>query len=60
MKCPKCQPENSEDARFCNGYGHNLTILSGLFPQNLYFDEKTGKINKVDDLITAGSIFTSL
>jgi len=60
MKCPKCEHEYSEDAGFCNGCGHNLTILSELSPQNLSFNEKIGNINKVDDLITTGSIFTSL
>ena len=46
MKCPKCQHENSEDARFCNGCGHNLTILSELSPPNLSFDEKIDKIQR--------------
>jgi hypothetical protein len=26
IKCPKCQFENSEDARFCNGCGHKLEL----------------------------------
>jgi len=26
MKCPKCQRENPEDARFCNGCGHKLEV----------------------------------
>ncbi len=26
MKCPKCQSENPEDARFCNGCGQNLEL----------------------------------
>jgi class 3 adenylate cyclase/tetratricopeptide (TPR) repeat protein len=26
MKCPKCQFENPEDARFCNGCGHKLEL----------------------------------
>jgi len=26
MKCPKCQFENPEDARFCNGCGHQLEL----------------------------------
>jgi class 3 adenylate cyclase len=27
MKCPKCQAENPEDARFCNGCGHKLELF---------------------------------
>jgi predicted ATPase/class 3 adenylate cyclase len=26
MECPKCQHENPEDARFCNGCGHKLEV----------------------------------
>ena len=26
MECPKCQHENPEDARFCNGCGHKLEL----------------------------------
>jgi len=26
MKCPECQHENPEDARFCNGCGHKLEV----------------------------------
>ena len=26
MKCPHCQHENPEDARFCNGCGHKLEL----------------------------------
>jgi len=26
MKCPKCQFENPEDAKFCNGCGHKLEL----------------------------------
>jgi class 3 adenylate cyclase/tetratricopeptide (TPR) repeat protein len=27
MKCPKCQHENPEDARFCNECGHKLELI---------------------------------
>jgi class 3 adenylate cyclase/tetratricopeptide (TPR) repeat protein len=27
MKCPKCQHENPEDARFCNGCGNKLELV---------------------------------
>jgi class 3 adenylate cyclase/tetratricopeptide (TPR) repeat protein len=46
MKCPKCQRENPEDARFCNGCGHNLTIPSQPSPEDLSFDEKIDKIQR--------------
>ena len=26
MRCPECQHENPEDARFCNGCGHKLEL----------------------------------
>jgi class 3 adenylate cyclase len=46
MKCPKCQHENPEDARFCNGCGHNLTLPSEPIPKDLSFDEKIDKIQR--------------
>ena len=46
MKCPKCQFENPEDARFCMGCGHNLTPPSEPLPRELSFDEKLDKIKR--------------
>jgi class 3 adenylate cyclase/tetratricopeptide (TPR) repeat protein len=46
MKCPKCQHENPEDARFCMGCGYNLTYPSKAAPQALSYDEKIAKIQR--------------
>jgi class 3 adenylate cyclase len=46
MKCPECQHENPEDASFCNGCGHNLTLPSEPSSKALSFDEKLDKIQR--------------
>jgi class 3 adenylate cyclase len=46
MKCPKCQFENPEGAKFCNECGHDLTSTSRATPQVLSFDEKLEKIQR--------------
>ena len=46
MKCPKCQFENPEDARFCMGCGHNLTLPSEPSPIELSFDERIARIQR--------------
>ena len=46
MKCPKCQHENPEDARFCMGCGYNLTLSSEPTPKDLSYDEKLAKIQR--------------
>jgi len=46
MKCPKCQFDNPEGAKFCNECGHNLTPASKAIPQVLSLDEKLEKIQR--------------
>ena len=46
MKCPKCQFENPEGAKFCNECGHNLIPTSKATPETLTFDEKLEKIQR--------------
>ena len=46
MKCPNCQHENSEEAKFCNECAHDLTLPSEPTPKELSLDEKTEKIQK--------------
>jgi len=46
MKCPECQTENPEGAKFCIECGHALTSLSNKAPQALSFDEKIDKIQR--------------
>ncbi|MBU4427018.1 MAG: AAA family ATPase, partial [Proteobacteria bacterium] len=47
MKCPKCQHENPDDAKFCNECAHNLAIPSPEAPpKELSFDEKIDKIQR--------------
>jgi len=46
MKCPKCQFDNREGAKFCNECGHNLTPPSEQAPKELSFDEKIDKIQR--------------
>ena len=46
MKCPKCQTDNPEGAKFCNECGHNLTLPSEPSPEDLSFDEKLDKIQR--------------
>jgi len=46
MKCPKCQLENSESAKFCNECGHYLILTSKTIPQTLSFDEKLKKFQR--------------
>ena len=46
MKCPKCQHENPEDARFCMGCGNNLTLPPESPATELSFDEKLDKIQR--------------
>jgi len=46
MKCPKCQLENPEGAKFCNECGHYLIPISKATPQVLSFDEKLEKIQR--------------
>ena len=44
MKCPKCQRENPEDARFCNGCGIELELAC----------PKCGKANPPDSSFCNG------
>ncbi len=46
MKCPRCQFENPEGARFCIECGHNFTSASTATPKVLSFDEKLEKIQR--------------
>ena len=46
MKCPKCQLENPEGAKFCNECGYYLIPISKATPQVLSFDEKLEKIQR--------------
>jgi len=46
MKCPKCQFENPEGAKFCNECAQDLKPSSELSPQSLTFDEKLDKIQR--------------
>jgi class 3 adenylate cyclase len=46
MRCPKCQHENPEDARFCNRCAQQLTPSSEASSQALSFDEKLNKIQR--------------
>jgi class 3 adenylate cyclase len=46
MKCPRCQHENPEDARFCNRCAQELTPSSEASSQALSFDEKLNKIQR--------------
>jgi hypothetical protein len=46
MKCPKCQHENPEDARFRMGCGNKLTLPSESPSLELSFDEKLNKIQR--------------
>ena len=46
MKCPECQHENPEDARFCMGCGNNLTLPPESPATELSFDEKLDKIQR--------------
>ena len=46
MKCPECQHENPEDARFCMGCGNNLTLPPESPATELSFDEKLEKIKR--------------
>jgi len=46
MKCPRCQFENPEKAKFCIECGQNLTSASTATPQVLSFDEKLEKIQR--------------
>jgi len=46
MKCPKCQHENPDGAKFCNECAQALLPSSTLSPQTLSFDEKIDKIQR--------------
>ena len=46
MKCPKCQSENREEAKFCDECGHNLTLTPDASPLKLSADEKIDKIQR--------------
>jgi hypothetical protein len=46
MKCPKCQHENPDDAKFCNECAHKLTLPPEPVPKVLSFDEKLEKIQR--------------
>ncbi len=46
MKCPECQHENPEAARFCMGCGNNLTLPPESPATELSFDEKLDKIKR--------------
>ena len=46
MKCPRCQHENPDGAKFCIECGHNLTLPSEPTLEELSFDEKLDKIQR--------------
>jgi class 3 adenylate cyclase/tetratricopeptide (TPR) repeat protein len=46
MRCPNCQCDNPEGAKFCAECGNNLTATSKATPQVLSFNEKLEKIQR--------------
>ena len=46
MKCPKCQHENPQEARFCMGCGHSLISDSSPSLQAPSIDEKIDKLQR--------------
>jgi class 3 adenylate cyclase len=47
MKCPKCQFENPEGAKYCNECGHSLAVTPQMpFPKDLSFDEKIANMQQ--------------
>lgn len=46
MKCPKCQFENSETAKFCNECGNSFSPSSKTTPQLHSYDDKLQKIQR--------------
>ena len=53
MKCPKCQFENPEGAKFCSECGHGLLITSKTPSQVVSFD---GKLEKIQRYLPKGLI----
>jgi class 3 adenylate cyclase len=46
MKCPNCQFENPEDAKFCNECGHRLALTPEISSQTLSFEKRLEKIQQ--------------
>jgi class 3 adenylate cyclase/predicted ATPase len=46
MKCPNCQFENPEDAKFCNECGHRLALTPEISSQALSFEKRLEKIQQ--------------
>ena len=46
MKCPECQFENLNTAKFCGKCGHGLTTFFDVSLNNLSFDEKLDRIQR--------------
>lgn len=46
MKCPKCQFENANNAKFCNECGQSLIAAPSTLPDFPSFEEKLEKIQK--------------
>jgi len=46
MKCPQCQFDNPEGAKFCNECGHYLTPTTIAGSQSLSFDEKLERLQR--------------
>ena len=46
MKCPNCQFENPEGAKFCNECGHPMASVSKPSPHVLSFEKKIEKIQR--------------
>ena len=46
MKCPACQSENRDGAKFCNECGHKLTLPQEEPANDFVFDEKIAKVQR--------------
>jgi class 3 adenylate cyclase/tetratricopeptide (TPR) repeat protein len=46
MKCPQCQSDNPEGAKYCNECGHYLIPSTKATPQSLSFDEKLERLQR--------------
>ena len=46
MKCPQCQFDNPEGAKFCNECGHYIIPTTKAGPQSLSFDEKLERLQR--------------
>jgi class 3 adenylate cyclase/tetratricopeptide (TPR) repeat protein len=46
MKCPNCQFENPEGAKFCNECGHRLALTPEISSQTLSFEKRLEKIQQ--------------